>query len=147
MAGERARIHATSQQQEQLRTCDQSADRLRQRARDMAKTASRTRFDANQARQQGQRLREQLQVMDREHERLMNGLSDDQKAAMQERIRQMTETRERVHSRIRELDQELNGQLNRERVADCARRTEQATKEWQEHFRHMKREMGNQPEH
>ena len=140
---QRDQIRATDQQRDQLRTCDQASAQLRTRARDMAKSASGPNFNADQARQQRDQIREQLQTMQQDHERLMNGLSAEQKETLQNRIQNMDQLRERVNTRLQQVDAELDQEVpNSKMVRDHARDMEKATKEWQKQYRKMQGELG-----
>lgn len=143
---DRDRIRATDQQRDQLRTCDQAMDRVRQRARDMAKMGTGAKFNAEQARQQHSQLRNELRAMEQEHERLMNGLSEGQKKAMEERHRNM----EQIHSRIENRMQEMNQNLGQstpdgKHFTERARALEQDMKLFQKQHRAMQNEMGARP--
>ena len=84
--------------------------------------------------------------MQQEHNRLMQGLRDGQREALQERVRKMDQTRERVNTRFAAIDQELN-QPNPDckRIAQHARKMDRAVKEWQKQHRKMGLEMGINP--
>lgn len=86
---QRDRLHtmATDQQRAEYRTCDQLADRIRTRARDMSKSANGKGLGVGAMRQQRDQLREQVRTMDEEHQRMMQGLNDDQRYAIQNRSR------------------------------------------------------------
>jgi chromosome segregation ATPase len=143
---DRKRIQATDQQRDQLRTCTSSADRIRQQAREMANTASGAGFKVDQARQQRDQLREQIQTMQQEHERLVQGLSQEQKAQLQERIRVMDQQHARVRNQLQAMDQEFGqAQPNGKRISQQARETERAMNEWQKQYRNMSSEMGVKP--
>jgi chromosome segregation ATPase len=143
---QRDRIRATDQQRDQVRTCDQSMDRARSRARDMARAADGKGFNAEQARQQRNELRNEVRTMEQEHARLMRGLSGEQREALQEQIRNTEQNRERIQTRLQEMDQELAGEgPNGKRVAECARAVEREMKQWQETNRKMAEEMDARP--
>jgi chromosome segregation ATPase len=132
------------QQRDRLRTCDQTAQQIRTQARQMARDARGSKFNANQARQQRDQLREQLQTMQREHEQLMSGLSTEQREALQNRIRNMDQLHEKVNIQLQQVDAQLNqdnpdGKL----VRQHAREMEQSMKEWQKQYRKIQSEMGS----
>jgi len=140
---DRDRIRATDQQRDRLRTCDQTAQHIRTQARQMAQDARGSQFNADQARQQRDQIRERLQTMQQEHQQLMNGLSTEQREAMQNRIENMQQIRERVNNRLQQVDAELNqdnpdAKLIRQRARDM----EKSMKEWQNQYRKMQSEMG-----
>jgi chromosome segregation ATPase len=140
---DRDRIQATSQQRDRLRTCDQTADQLRTQARQMARDARGTQFNADHARQQRDQIRERLQTMQQEHEQLMTGLSTEQKEALQNRIQNMNQIRERVNTQLQQVDAELNqGSPDAKLVRERAQDIEQSMKEWQKQYRKMQSDMG-----
>ncbi len=143
---QRQRIHVTDQQRNQFRTCTLSADRVRTQARQMAQAAKGGGANNPEFRQQHQQLREQIRMMQQEHDRFMNGLSEQQRDQLQDRIRKMDQARERVHTQSQALDQEI-GQPNPNggRLEKRAREMEKATKEWQKQYRTMAEEMGIEP--
>ncbi len=145
-AQDRKQVQATDLQRDQLRTCTSSADRIRQQARDMANAASGAGFKAEQARQQRDQLREQIQTMQQEHNRLIQGLSQEQKAQLQERIRLIDQQYDRAHNQLQAMDQEL-GQANPsgKHISQQAREIERAMNEWQKQYRNMSSEMGVKP--
>jgi chromosome segregation ATPase len=98
-------------------------------------------------REQHQRLREEIRTMQQEHDRFMQALSEEQRAAMQDRIRKMDQARERLHTQLQGMDQELN-QANPDpkRLETQTREMERATREWQKQYRSMGSDMGISPE-
>lgn len=143
---QRDRIRATNQQRNQIKTCDQSMDRVRTRARDMAQAAGGKNFNADQARQQRSQLRNEVQTMEQEHARLIQDLSAEQREAFQDQIRSMDQNRERIHTRLQEMEQELAGAgPNGKRVAEQARAIEREMKEWQKTNRKMASDMSARP--
>lgn len=119
---EQDRFRATAQQRDQLRSCDRSAEAVRTRARQMAKSAGGSGFNPNQARKEREQVREQLSAINREHERLMQGLNDGQKRALQAHITNMERARERVNTQLQAMDQELSRpQPEGKKVAERAR--------------------------
>ncbi len=141
-AQQRQRIHATDQQQAQLRDCTGAAERIRTQARDMSKNKGAG-FNAETARQQRDQLREQIRTMDQEHQRLMDGLSADQKTALQSRIQDMDQIRDRVRSHVEQMDGQLaEDEPNGKVVASHARQIEKNMKEWRSQYRKMSSQMG-----
>jgi chromosome segregation ATPase len=138
----RKRIHLTEQQRDQLRTCDREADRIREHARIMARDASSRTFEAEQARTQHNQLREMLQTMNQEHERLRQGLSREQHLQLQSRLRVMEQQHERARARLQLMEQELKrARPDRKRVAKRAREIESAMQRWQEQYGYLQREV------
>jgi len=76
----------------------------------------------------------------------MNGLSDEQRAGMQDRIRQMDQSRDRLNNRMQQLDDELaKPSPDHQRIREHATEVEKAMKEWQKQNRNMGSDMGIQP--
>ncbi len=142
MQRDQARIHATAQQRDQLRACDQSADQIRQRARDLARTAQRSGSQAEPMRAQATQLRQQFRSMQEEHNRLMQSLRPEQKTAWQERIRKMEQIREQAEAQLSSIEGELaHTYPDGRRIAERAREMERLMKAWQEQYREMNEQM------
>ncbi|HLI30221.1 MAG TPA: hypothetical protein VKV79_03855 [Terriglobia bacterium] len=140
----RQHIQATNQERDQLRTCIAIADRIQTQARAMARNGGKS-FNAGTARQQRDRLRQQVQAMEQKHERLMQGLNADQKSALQDQIRNMDRDRERIHTHLAQMDRYLGeAQPNGKQVAEQARESERAMNEWRAQYQKMASEMGVQ---
>jgi predicted nucleic acid-binding Zn-ribbon protein len=130
------RVRATARQRDQLQTCDRSAEGIRTRTRQMAKTAGGKGFSPDQARKEQSQVREQLAKMNQEHERLMQGLNDGQRRALQAHITNMERSRERINTQLQGMDQELSRpQPEGRKVAEQAREMERAMNEWQKQYR------------
>ncbi|MGE0101000.1 MAG: hypothetical protein AB7H86_01030 [Blastocatellales bacterium] len=127
----------TKQQRDQLQTCTTAADRLRDQTREMAKLAGGG-FRMEDGLKLRDQLRDQLRTMDREHERLMQGLSQEQKMIWRERIRTMDQERTRVQDRFREMNQEF-GKPNPDpaMIRKQAQEMERAVNEWRKQYREM----------
>jgi TRAP-type C4-dicarboxylate transport system substrate-binding protein len=81
--------------------------------------------------------------MQQEHDRFAQGLSEEQRAALQDRIRKMDQARDRVHTQSQQMDQEMSqANPNAQRVATQAREMEKAVKEWQKQYRSLGSEIG-----
>jgi len=73
----------------------------------------------------------------------MNGLSAEQKDALQNRTQNMNQIRERVNNQYQQMDAELNQEEpNGKLVRDRARDMEKAMKEWQKEYRKMQGDLG-----
>ncbi len=135
-------IHATTQQRDQIRACDQSADQIRQRARALARTAQRSGLQAGPMREQATQLRQQFHSMQQEHTRLMQSLDPEQRAALQDRIRNMEQLNERAEARLSTIESELGSTIpDGKRIAEQAREIERYMKDWQELYREMNKQM------
>jgi hypothetical protein len=139
---ERGQIHSVDRQRDQLKICTQSAEQVRTRARNMEESAGKAGFNTGQARRECTQLRKEIQVMTREHERFMQGLSDEQKTRFQNRISNMDQSRNRVMTSMQEMDNELNKNTDPhpDRVAGHAKAMHQAMHEWQKEYRYLESE-------
>lgn len=137
------RIHATDQQRDQVRACVHSADRLHLRTRDMIHATEGGAFNIDAARQDRERIRNEIRIMEEEQNRFMQGLNAEQREQMRERTRTMEEHRERLNSQFREMDQELSkSDPDRERISRQAREMERTMNEWQNEYRGTGSDMG-----
>lgn len=136
---QRDRLHtmATDQQRTEYRTCDELADRIRTRARDMSKSADGKGLSVGAMRQQRDQLREQVRTMDQEHQRMMQGLNDDQRDFIQNRSRTMEQIQSRINMRLQEMNQELAKENpDGKRISRMARDIERDMNRWRnEHSR------------
>lgn len=138
MQRDRLRTQATDQQRDQYRTCDQSMDRIRTQAHDMAQAAAGSGFNAGQAQQQRDQLRQQIQTMQQEQDRLRQSLSSDQSGFAKQRTQNADRLRERVNTRLQELDQELaKPSPDAKRINETARIVEREMNAWQKEYRAM----------
>ncbi len=122
---EQKRIRATTHQRDQIRSCSKLADGIRKQARKMAQTRE-GKFNADQALQQRNQIRDQIRSMDQEHERLMNGFDATQKQAWQEQIKNTAQLRQQLNAQMQQMDTEFNSaNPDTKRVAERAREIEQ----------------------
>lgn len=134
-------VGVTKQQQDQLQACTTSADRLRDRVRDMAKLAGGG-FRMEEGLRLRDQLRDQLRTMDREHERLMQGLSQDQRMIWREQIRTMDQERSRIQERFREMNSEFDKpNPDPALIRKQAQEMERAVNEWRKQYREMNSDM------
>ena len=104
---ERLRIRATDQQQKQLQNCSQSAERLRSRVRQMSRISAGQKIGSERAKQWREQLGTELANMNQEHERLMNGLSSEQRSAVQIQTKEMQTSRTRLNDIAEAVEIEL----------------------------------------
>lgn len=143
---DRQRIRATDQQRDQLRDCTQTADRIREQARDMDRLTRSKTFEAAKARQQRDQIREQLRTMEQQHQQLMNGMSQEQQAALRNRVERMSQIRERVNNQLGRLNEELaKPDPNGKQVRKTAQQLEKEMNRWKSQYRSMESEMGVKP--
>ena len=142
MKWDRLRAQRTDQQRDQYRSCEQSTERTRAQARDMARTGASA-FNVDQARQGRDHLREQIQNLQREHERLMVSLGAEQRNAVEARTRNLQQIQERLNVRLRQMDQELaKSAPDAKGVSRQAQLIEREIKNWQNQHRRMGDELG-----
>ena len=104
----------------------------------MARISNGTAFNADQARQQRDQLRDQVRTMDQQNQRLMQGLDNQQRAAIEQRTRTMNQLQERINHRLQNMDQELGkASPDRKRIAEEARNVECETQRYQQQYRDM----------
>ncbi len=123
MQMERRRIHTTTQQRNQIRTCDKRADGIRKQARKMAQTSG-NKFNANDAIRQQSQIHDQSRTMEQEHDRLISGLDAAQQQAWQEQIRNMTQLRQQLNLQQQQMEAELKGNPDARQVAERAQEME-----------------------
>jgi uncharacterized protein (DUF3084 family) len=81
--------------------------------------------------------------MQQEHDRFMQGLSEEQRAALRDRIRKMDQARDRIHTQSPQMDQEMSqANPDAQRIATQAREMEKVVKEWQKQYRSLGSEIG-----
>jgi chromosome segregation ATPase len=91
-------------------------------------------------------MRDQLRTMEKEHQQLMNGMSDEQSAALRNRVEQMNQARQQVNARLGQLDEQLNmDQPDPKLVREQARQIEREMNRWKSEYRSMQQEMGAKP--
>ncbi len=134
------RTRITSEQRNQIRNCDQTADGVRKQARKMSQ-AGGGKFNAGEAKQQQAKIREGVRAMEQEHERLMNGLDPAQQQALQERIRNMNQHREQINMELRNMDRELGApNPDAKRVAERAQEMERVMNNWRKEYKALSSE-------
>jgi basic membrane lipoprotein Med (substrate-binding protein (PBP1-ABC) superfamily) len=131
---EQKRVHATQQQRKQIQSCNNMADGIRKQAREMAQVKE-GKFNAKEAIQQQNQIRNQLQNMEKEHAQLMNGLDPAQNQAWQEQIRNMNQFRQQLNVQMQHMDDELgSANPDAKRVGERAREMEQIMKNWRKEY-------------
>lgn len=133
--GERKQSRLDAQQRKQVRSCENVADGARKEARTMARTSAKN-FNAEQAREQRNRLREQVQTMERQHQQAMSGLDATQTQEVQEQVRNMSAYREQLRVRFEAMDRELAATApDPARVREEARQVERIMSQWRDQYR------------
>jgi hypothetical protein len=142
---QRMRIHATDHQQAQYRTCTQSMDRVRSRIREMARLTKGQAIDRQQVHNLRQQLRNELQTMQQEQERLTQAFDNEQKAAVQNRVQQITQQQNDLEVFSDALGFELDqAELDRDKLRDQIRKLDRTSKELQQQQRDMAQDAGIQ---
>lgn len=139
---DRQRTHTTTHDRTRYQNCLDAAAQARTQAQEIAKRAQGKSFDPDQARWQRDRLREHVRILEQEHERVMQGVTQEQRQRLEKRIQKMDQSRERIEAQLKAMDQELSGNPDRNRIAEQARETERAIKEWQKNYRTVAKEAG-----
>jgi hypothetical protein len=130
---EQKRIKTTTQQREQIRSCDKLADDIRKQTRKMAKDSGKN-LNTGQLNQQQVHVRNQIRKMEQEHAQLMNGLDANQRQAWQEQIRSMSQLHQQLNLQQQQLDDELKGNPDAKRVAERAQQMERTMNEWRKQY-------------
>ncbi len=138
----RPRIYVNNQQRDQYRICTQFANRVRSQAHNMVRFANSSGFNADRARQQRDQLRNEFRAMQREHNRFIHSLSEEQLGAMEDHIRKMNQARDRVNAGRQVMDEGFKqANLDRKHIAKQAREIERGMKEWQKQYHKMDLDM------
>jgi hypothetical protein len=137
---ERKRIHATSQQRDQIRSCDRLADGIRKQARKMAQSSGNN-FNPDEAIRQQSQIRDQIRSMEQEHERLVNSLDATQQQAWQERIRNMSQSRDRLNLQQQQMETALKGSPSTKSISEHAREMERTVNNWRAEYSALSTEM------
>jgi chromosome segregation ATPase len=135
---ERQRIRATDRQRVQYKNLVQAANRVRTRARVMARLAKRAGGSYEQFREQYVALQGELQLMRQEHEEFVGGLNEEQRAASQERDKEMEKDLDELNVWMEAMDEELKqGEPEPKKLEKQAREVEKAVKDWQADTRRL----------
>lgn len=143
---ERERIRATEQQRVHVATCEQSGNRVSAKAREMAEAAKGGGSNNAEFRRLHEQLQQEIRTMQQDRDRFTSSLGDEQRQALQNRIRNLDQASNRLNERIRFLDAEIaKPDQDRKRVRDYAGDVEKATNEYQKRLRETARDMGVEP--
>ena len=127
MDQDRTRIN--SEQRKQIRDCSNLADGIRKQAQNMAQT-SRQNLDTGEARKQLAQIQKRFQTMEKEHERLMQGLDTGQQQGFQEQIKNMNQLRSQVNNQLQQMNSDLAAaEPDRQKVSEKAREMERTMNE------------------
>ena len=135
---ERQRIRASKKQRDQHQLATQAVNRIRTRAREMVRAARVNRFNLELFRRQYAELQNELSLMQEEHERLMAELGEEQRAATQDRNREMEKELEEIDVWIEAMDAELEEPSpDRKELEKGSRKIERAAKKLEDDYRSL----------
>jgi len=90
-----------------------------------------------------EQLQQEIRTMQQDRDRFMSSLGGEQRQALQNRIRKLDQTRDRLDERSRFLDAEMaKPDRDSKRVRDYTGDVEKATNEYQKRLRETARDMG-----
>jgi hypothetical protein len=139
---DRNQVHLTTQQRDQLRTCDRLADGIRKQARTMGKSAGSNSSVGHLSGQRDQ-IREKVRAMAQEHDRLMSGIDTTQQQRWQEQMRNMTQLRQQLQNHLQQLDTEVDSaQPDPKRITNRTREIERTMSQWQKQYGILSSESG-----
>jgi len=131
---DRQHTRINSQQRKQVRDCSNIADGIRKQAQNMTQS-SRNNFNAGETRQQLEQVQERLQTMNKEHERLMQGLDAGQQQGFQEQIQGMNRLRRQLNSQLQQMNSELGpANPDAKKVSEQAREFERTMAELKKQY-------------
>jgi chromosome segregation ATPase len=137
-AQERQRIRATDAQRVQYRSLTAAMNRVRTRAREMARLARRTGGGYEQFRAQYVELQNELEAMRDQHEDFLDGLSDEQQAATEGRAKEMAKDLDELNVWMEAMDDELKqSEPDAKKLEKQARQVEKAAKSLQDGSRRL----------
>jgi hypothetical protein len=131
---DRNQVHLSTQQQDQLRTCDRLADGIRKQARAMSKAAGGNSSVGPLSGQRDQ-IRNKVREMDQEHNRLMSGIEPDQQRRWQAQIKNMTQLRQQLQTQLQRLDDDVDSAPpDPKRITARTREIERTMSQWQKQY-------------
>jgi len=131
-AQERQRIRATDPQRVQYRSLVQAVNRVRTRARELARLAKKTGAGYEQLRAQYVELQNELEAMRDQHEDFLDGLSDEQQAATEQDAKEMAKDLDELNVWMEAMDDELKqSEPDGKKLEKQARQVEKAAENWQ----------------
>ena len=137
-AQERQQIRATDRQRVEYRSLAQAMNGVRTRAREMARLAKRAGGGYEQFRAQYAELQNELEAMRDQHEDFVDGLSEEQEAATEEREKEVAKDLDELNVWMEAMDEELKqSEPGAKKLENQARGIEKAAKNWQEDARRL----------
>jgi len=145
-AQEEERLRLRGREQDRFEGCAESADCARVQAGELRQLARGKDFNRTEAQRQQDRLREHIQSMEKEHERFLAGLNEQQRTAAQLEIRELEQLRQEIATQLDSIDQALRAsQPQAKRIALEVRELEKSLIHWQLVHRTLGREFGITP--
>ncbi|MGD8330383.1 MAG: hypothetical protein PVJ49_13195 [Acidobacteriota bacterium] len=141
---QRQTIRANQQQSKGVRACTGIAAGVQARARELAgRAGSGGGFNGTRARSEGAGMSEQVQKMLRQHDQLIEGMNGQQLYWLQDQVRDLDHTRDRIRDRLQELSSAL-GVADPEpaRVVQYSDELAQEMEQWQAQYHQMGTDMG-----
>lgn len=127
--GQQEQTRTQEQQRSRLHDCQQACVRAQEESKQLQRYADRERFEAETARRLGAQLREHLNVMSREHERLRERLTAEEQERFRARLETMDGFQARWQEAFGEIVQELmRDEPNHEQLRRQARTVERQVK-------------------
>jgi len=116
------RIHATDEQRDQVRACNQILERAQMSLKSLPAQAGQ--------------LSEQIATLNQEQEKLIAGLDKNQHEQLRARIRDMERAKDHANAVLKKLSGELaKSKPDQKRVAELAAEMEKEMAPWQEQYR------------
>ncbi len=132
----------TQQQREQVRECVFLAEQTQSRVHDMVSLSNKTSLDVGRARQQQTQIQNDAKTMMKQHNRLMETLTPEQKMQMKNQMREMEHTQSQFNARLQKMDEELSQpNPNRQQIAQQAKEMEQTMNRWENQYKGMETDM------
>ncbi len=103
----RQKVQANNQQRQQLQTCTESTERLRNRIRQMARISVKQPLTADQAKLWREQLQQEMQQMTQDQEQLNTSLTEEQKTATKEETKTIQDTTEKLDQLADAVEMEL----------------------------------------
>lgn len=125
----------TVQQRSQVRACQDSTERMRVRIREMARLTSGQAFQAGNLEKKRLSLRQEFQQLERAQAQFAAGLSSRDQDRLRERLQAMEQDRERLRTCLRDMEGELTRpNPDPSRLRTTVLEMEQATERWQKQY-------------
>lgn len=140
-----AGTHEPQRPPSRLHDCQRACEKAREEARQLQRYADRTRFEPETAQQLGRQLRQHLEVMDREHGRMLGErLSATEREQHRDRLEMMTQCQQRWQEALEGVEKELAKPApNREELRRRARTIEKEIKKYEKELHRLEETVGS----